>query len=140
MRTIVLVSLVRPSLVNPEDTASTIFLTGFSPWINNLCSAIFYISALEFSLFQTQHKPFFSLVLIPTQAIFPTCFNFSIDNHTSAAFHLSVFIPVKITSSYLTTNFCFFLCKKDTASGDRQQFYPYSLSIRYYFSSVLLLL
>ena len=57
-------------------------------------------------LLQTQHKPSFLLVLIPTQTIFPTCVNSSIDNHASASFHLSVFIPVKITSRYMTTNFC----------------------------------
>ena len=43
-----------------------------------LCNC--YISALAFSFLQIQHKPSFLLVLIPTQIIFPTCFNPGIGN------------------------------------------------------------
>ena len=43
-----------------------------------LCNC--YISALAFSFLQIQHKPSFLLVLIPTQIIFPTCFNPKIGN------------------------------------------------------------
>ena len=68
-----------------------------------LCKFLCFSSRI---LLQTQHKPSFLLVLIPTQTIFPTCVNSSIDNHASASFHLSVFIPVKITSRCMTTNFC----------------------------------
>ena len=38
-----------------------------------LCN--FYISAVAFPLLQIQYKLSFSLVLIPTQIIFPSCFN-----------------------------------------------------------------
>ena len=65
------------------------------PWL-------FYVSTLAYSLLQIQHKPSFLLVVIPTQRIFSTCFypkclrEAILD--TSATFHLSVFIPMKISS------------------------------------------
>ena len=55
---------------------------------------------------QVRITVFVYLVLIPTQTIFPSCFNPWIDNLTSATFHLWVFTPVKISSRYMTTNFC----------------------------------
>ena len=82
-------------------------------------------------MFQLSHSPCF----IPTQTIFPTYFNSKCPRQaildTSATFHLSVFIPVKISSGYMITKFC-------TALGDRRQFFPRSLSVKKYYSSDLL--
>ena len=39
----------------------------------------------------------------------------------------------------MTTNSALYLCNKNTALGDHQQFFPRSLSIQKYFSPVLLL-
>ena len=129
----ILKPLHRQSFLPASITAQKIFLSYSS----------FYVSALAFSLLQIQHKPSSLLVLIPTQTIFPTYFNPKCPRQaildTSATFHLSVFIPVKMSSRYMTTKFCSFLCNKSTALGDRQQFFPRSLSIKKNCSSVLLL-
>ena len=91
MENIVFVSPLRQSLDDPWTFAWAIFLTVFNPYTDYISYLIqsldkqsllfnFHISALTFSLLQIQHKQSFSLVLIPTETIFPTCFNPKIGN------------------------------------------------------------
>ena len=133
--------MLRQSLLWASIPKQKIFLTCFNPSINNLSPATFMFQLWHsFSLLQIQHKPYFLLVLIPTQTIFPTCFNPNCPRQaildTSVTFHLSVFIQWRlVTGTWLPNSVL--LCNKNTALGDRQQFYPCSLSIKKYFSFIL---
>ena len=90
--------------------AQTIFITCFNPQINNLCSAPFifqvsyslcFKSTINHLSYQSQplHRQSFLPATIPRKAILDT----------SAVFHLSVFIQVKITSRYRATNCSLFM-------------------------------
>ena len=79
---IAFVSLLRRSLDYHYTFAQTLFSYLLQSRNKQSLHYRFYISALAFSLLQIQHKPFFLLILIPTEASFPSCFNPKIGNLT----------------------------------------------------------
>ena len=85
----------RQSFLLASISAQTIRISYLLQYLDKqslLCN--FCISALAFSLLQIQHKLSSLLVLIPTQTIFPTCFNPKINlrylcNFSSFSFYSS---------------------------------------------------